>query len=222
MKLYAYRMKALINIIKPPGPSFSYRTKFFKQLVNDQIRADHKILDLGSGGRLLHSDIVSVDIENKGNISLVCSASHLPFSTCIFQLIISTAVLEHVQDFSRTVSEIERCCCMGGLIYVEIPFLQTYHAHPHDYRRLTLPGLEQAFSKFEKIDSGVCVGPFSVLAWYLRKMPRFLVGENKVGFALEFFAGWMTFWIKYLDAIIPNARRAHQAASGVYYFGKKK
>ena len=212
----------IINILKPPNPSFSYRKRFLHNLVTQAVNEDKKVLDLGSGGRFFHENVFSIDIDKLENITIMGSASELPFRSQVFDLIISTAVLEHVKHFQNAVVEIERCCANNGLIYIEVPFLQSFHAHPHDYRRFTLLGLENEFSHFNKLESGVCVGPFSVLAWYLRKLPRFICGERAIGLFFEFLAGWLTFWIKYFDAFIPGARQAHQVASGLFFYGVKK
>lgn len=210
----------LIQFIKPIDPCFHYNRGKIKNLIS-QIPPKSKILNIGSGGCRISPNTISLDIDHSVNVDIIADASFLPFKENTFNFLISTAVLEHVIDVQSAINEIYRCCKNDGLIYIEVPFLQTYHAHPHDYRRFTLPGLELAFANFEKLESGVCVGPFSVLAWYLRKMPRFLAGNGRLGLALELIAGWFTFWIKYFDWLLPPARRVHQAASGVYFYGQK-
>ncbi len=215
------KIKNLFRILKPPSPSYSYRRKFLFDIVTTAVNDNRRIIDLGNGGRFLHDRVISIDITKNQNVNMICDASNLSFRSNSIDLIISTAVLEHVAEFQSAVAEIERCCAFDGMIYIEVPFLQGFHAHPNDFRRFTLMGLENVFSKFKKIDSGVCVGPFSVFAWYSRKLPRFLLGESVYGLILEFLVGWLTFWIKYLDAIVPGARRVHQLASGVYFYGRK-
>ena len=211
----------MVKLLKPPEPSYHYKRPLLQQVDAALLSPGRRILDLGSGGRRLAPGIVSLDIDPH-NVDVVADAAHLPFRERVFDLIISTAVLEHVPDVCETVHEIGRCCRDDGHIYIEIPFLQTYHGHPFDYRRLTLVGLEAVFTGFNKICSGVCVGPFSTLAWYLRKLPRALAGDGIGGQFCEFCAGWLTFWIKYFDAFWPGARHAHQVASGLFFYGVKK
>jgi len=212
--------QGFIKIIKPPDPCYNYKRPLLEQMDKSLLGSGNRILDLGSGGRRLAPGIIALDIDRQ-NADVVADAAHLPFKDASFKLIISTAVLEHVPDFSSAVHEIGRCCAVNGEIYIEIPFMQTYHGHPKDFRRFTLVGLEAAFSRFAKRSSGVCVGPFSTLAWYLRKLPRALAGDGLWGQFCEFCAGWLTFWIKYFDAIIPGSRRAHQVASGLFFHGVK-
>lgn len=215
------RFEKYFKRIKPVDPCFHYNRININKVIS-RVPAQALLLDIGSGGRRINRNIISLDIDKDADVDIIADASYLPFKEGLFDLIISTAVLEHVINLHSAISEIERCCRERGLIYIEVPFLQTYHAHPHDYRRFTLPGLELVFKHFIKIESGVCVGPFSTLAWYSRKIVRFIIGENIFGYAAEFIVGWLTFWIKYLDFIIPRARNIHQAASGVYFWGRKR
>ena len=211
----------IANKFRPPNPSFHYSTKKINILINQYINQGKKVLDLGSGGRRLRNGIISLDIDKGVNVDIVANAEALPFRQNAFDFIICTAVLEHVADYRKAVFEMNRCLLNSGLIYVEVPFLQTYHAHPNDFRRFTLAGLEYLFRDYKKRDSGVCVGPFSILAWIFRKFPRFLFHNSILGLGIEFIFGWLTFWIKYLDIIVPNAKRAHQIASGIYFLGQK-
>ncbi len=210
------------NWIKPADVIYHFKKKWLEAYVSESFNNNRVILDLGSGNRKLSSKIISLDIKKSEGVNIIADGSILPFKSEVFDLVISTAVLEHVQNLNSIVTEIRRCVKKDGLIYIEVPFLQTYHAHPNDYRRFTLNGLEMLWKGFEKIESGVCIGPFSVFAWYLRKLPRFIVGENIFGFVLEFIFSWLFFWIKYLDAIIPSAKKAHQMACGLFFLGKKR
>ena len=215
-------LQKLISLLAPPHPNFHYNKKYLKNLVIESTKLKYPILDLGSGGRSLGEGVISLDIHKSGTNQIIADAAALPFKANSFKFVVSTAVLEHVYDLNAALSEIFRCCSPGGKVYIEVPFLQTYHAHPQDFRRFTLKGLELIMSDYCKIDSGVCVGPFSVLAWYFRKLPNFLCKNKAVGLAFEFIAGWLTFWIKYFDAFWPGARHAHQVASGLFFYGVKK
>ena len=208
--------------LKPPSPSLNYNKHKLESLVRDGYVKGKNILDLGSGGRKFSCPTISMDIEKKRNIEVIADASALPFKAGIFDLIINTAVLEHVKYIEKTLSEIERCLALNGVIYCEVPFLQTYHAHPNDYRRFTLPGIEQLFEHYQKVESGVCVGAFSTIAWYMRKFPRYILGGGLIGYILDFIIGWLTFWIKYFDVLIPRSRKLYEIASGVYYMGRKQ
>ena len=55
-----------------------------------------------------------------------------------------------------------------AVLYIEVPFLQGYHASPDDYHRFTSSGLRHAFQANHDVEVGVCAGPSSALTWILR------------------------------------------------------
>ena len=213
--------KTNLRKIKPPSPSYNLNKKKLKDLVTQVIKSGGRILDLGSGGRRLSEKAITLDIKYNDSVDVIADAANLPFKVKIFKLLVSTAVLEHVRRLDQVVREMDRCLMNGGLIYVEVPFLQTFHADPADYRRFTLNGLELIFSNYLIREKGVCIGPFSTFAWYCRKMLPSLLGGGKLSRSVEFLCGWLCFWLKYLDAIIPHTSSIHQVASAFYILAEK-
>jgi SAM-dependent methyltransferase len=212
----------LVSFLRPPDPSYHYQTTRLKQLLALVQAQNGRIADVGSGGRRFNSKTISVDIHKQAGVNVVADASALPFKSQVFKMVVNTALLEHVKHLNKTLAEVRRILATGGWIYTEAPFLQSYHAHPSDYRRFTLTGLEHLFEDYHKESSGVCIGPFSTCAWIARKLPRFLLGGGVIGLAAEFFVGWLTFWIKYLDALLPENHRVHEVANGLFFIGLKK
>ena len=147
----------------------------------------------------------------------------MPFGNGQFDAVLAQAVLEHVADPVQVVTEAWRVLRPGGYIYVEIPFLQCYHPHPTDFQRYTIEGIEWLLSRFEKMDSGVCVGPSSVLSDMLKYYLALILSfDNDRLFQLLFRGiGWLTFPLKYLDLLTVRYRNAHFIASGLYYLGRK-
>ena len=211
----------LIKVIKPPSPSLNRNKKFLRKLINQTLSERGKILDLGSGRRFLDNSILTLDIVPFKHVLIIGDAANLPIRSNSLDFIICTAVLEHVQNIQSTIDEIFRTLKSGSQLYIEVPFLQTFHGDPSDFRRYTLLGLQNLLKRFSYISSGVCVGPFSALAWFLRKTPAFMFGDNKVSRIIEFICGWLTFWIKYFDHLIPNLNKSHKVASAVYFLGRK-
>jgi len=192
------------------------------------------LLNVGSGNRFLggcslaHGDarLVDLDISPCSTADVVGDAQQLPFADEVFDGIICQAVLEHVPRPQKVISEMVRVLHRGGIIYMEVPFLQGYHPSPRDFYRFTIEGLELLLSDFSKLGSGVCVGPASTVSWVARE---FLSGVLS-GFSSNpsirrvtvFLAGWLTFPIKYLDLLLARRRIAGHIASGIYFLGSKK
>lgn len=71
----------------------------------------------------------------------------LPFKNNSFDALISLAVLEHVKDPWRCVSEILRELKPGGEIICCVSFLQPFHGYPHYYYNMTAQGLKNIFDE---------------------------------------------------------------------------
>lgn len=68
----------------------------------------------------------------------------LPFVDGCIDTVLLLEVMEHVRDAHAVLNEITRVLKPGGVLLLSIPFLYPLHDAPHDYRRYTAPGLEDA------------------------------------------------------------------------------
>ena len=225
--------------IQPPSPTFSTNAKSnyekLSSLLDDLVNSEPKILVIGSGkslqsvaDRYLDAEYakqtINLDIDQFPTVNVVADGHKLPFKNATFHTVIIDAVLEHVKNPNHVVDEIRRVLEEGGYVYAEIPFIQAFHAAPYDYQRFTIYGIRNLFSAFDELDTGVCVGPSSAVAWILREYLAILFSFNKdlIYFGLKQIFGWLTFWIKYLDVITATNKHAFMIASGVYYLGVKR
>ena len=196
---------------------------------------DPLLLNLGSGERFIGAEgldeavarkMVNFDLVPCAGVRVVGDAHGLPFGAGVFHGVVCQAVLEHTRRPEAVVEEIGRVLKPRGLVYVETPFMQGFHPTPRDYYRFTEEGLAELLSGFERVDSGVCVGPSSSLAWILR--------EYLAGLATGFTptspwrgkavmaAAWLTFPLKYLDLLVARRPGAAAIASGLFFLGRKK
>ncbi len=183
------------------------------------------ILDLGSGTRWWGPTVITMDIDRFPDVGLVGDGHRLPFGDSTLDGVICTGVLEHVNDAEAVTREIWRVTRPGGLIYVAVPFMQGYHpasGTQQDFRRLTHVGLRELLSAFERLDSGLCGGPSSSLAWILREYLALLCSNRGWGYSLAYMvAGWLTWWMCYLDRFLSRREKAHRIACGFYFLGRK-
>ncbi len=181
------------------------------------------ILNIGSGTKKLGDNVLNIDIGIFPNVNVVGDGSIMPFQDNSFDGVLNIAVLEHVKNPKEVIKEMYRVLKKGGEIYVEIPFLQHYHGYPSDYQRYTLQGIENLFSDFKKIESGVCVGPSSaLLAIFSEWVTLFSFTNNKYIYAiLKAFALVIAFPIKYLDYILSKNPESHKIAFGLFFYGIK-
>ena len=184
------------------------------------------ILNVGSGGREYgRNDIINLDIEPGPAVDVVGVAEELPIQDGVVDGVILQAVLEHVADGERTLSEIVRVLRTGGRVLVELPFMQGYHASPADYRRYTEFGLRHELQRhgLEVTDSGVGIGPASGFAWVASEFLAILLSGRSQ--RLYYVTRMLTrpfFWpLKWLDFFLQGHPMAYLIASSVWAEGRK-
>lgn len=94
-----------------------------------------------------------------------------PLDNASFDYVLASQVLEHVVNVNSFLSEVFRVLKENGHLIITIPFIYGEHGKPHDYRRLTVNGLEELLSpdyemiKSEKLGSiGTVLGTL-LLNW---------------------------------------------------------
>lgn len=149
-------------------------------------------------------------------VDVTGDAQHLPFVHESFDTLICTGVLEHLPDPSSAVLEIARVLKPGGKVFIEAPFMQTYHSSPEDYQRWTSQGLLKLMKDFEGFELHIVAGPASALAWQIQETAALLFSFRsellyKIG--LRIF-GWLAIPISWLDILLERHPHAGHAASG--------
>jgi SAM-dependent methyltransferase len=182
--------------------------------------------DLGEGLGVLTADpgveLVETDVYLGPRVGVVCDAHALPFADGAFDGVVIQAVLEHLLDPVRAVAEIHRVLAPGGLVYAETPFMQQVHEGAYDFTRWTALGHRRLFRWFDELDSGVAVGPASALVWSVRYFARSLPRSVTMARVLDRVATLAVFWLKYLDRWLVSHPGAHDAASSVYFCGRRR
>jgi SAM-dependent methyltransferase len=187
------------------------------------------VLVIGCGRRrdktaphFLPHECIFTDVDPSADVDIFCDGHDLPFQDQTFDAVIIHAVLEHVLDPVRVVSEIHRVLKPEGLVYSAVPFMQQVHEQAYDFTRYTLSGHRRLFRYFNELRSGMVAGPGTALAWALeffalsfcsRKYTRWAaIACIRIGF----------FWLKYCDYLCVHRPEAMDAASGTYFIGTKK
>lgn len=117
------------------------------ELIDAVKSAGGMALDCGSGLRDFTSPhLVQLDIYPFKNVDVIASAERLPFVDQCFDAVFSYDVLEHVSDPFKAASEIVRVLKPGGVLHVDVPFLQTEHGYPNHYFNMTRAGLRALFA----------------------------------------------------------------------------
>ena len=176
---------------------------------------DAIVCDLGAGTRSYDDRVVCVDGYNYKTVHVVCDLVALPFADGTIDGLISEAVLEHVPDPAAHVAEMFRVLRPGGRVHCYFPFMQAFHASPHDYSRLTIPGLLHLFAAFADCHTRVAGGPTSGLIWTLQEWIAIAAsfGSERL-YRVLLPLTWALSPLKYLDAVLIKHPAAHTIASG--------
>lgn len=190
-----------------------------------------KALVIGCGGQAddilryftgLPAQIAFCDIDKRADADVFCDSHDLPFVSGSFDLIITTAVIEHVLWPHKVADEIYRVLSPEGLLYSETPFLQAVHEGAYDFTRFTLGGHRLLFDRFDEIDSGIVAGPGTALVWAIVEFAKALSGNPKIARGLAMIAQTMFFPLKYADRRFAKRAKSADAASCTYFYGRRR
>lgn len=157
--------------------------------LNDELRARTRnlrgrVLDVGSGPRLRHRNLLPDGIEHLG-IDLVdgssdgsyvrMDATQMGFRDGVFDAVICLETLEHVDDPQAAVTEIARVLRDGGRVVVSVPTVWTWPFQlgrhgPHYFSARHLRALLE--THFVDIDLVSVGGPFT---WFIQLVKNWLV-----------------------------------------------
>lgn len=163
--------------------------------INEELKEKEslEILDLGCGSKpyqqLFEGKIktyVGLDFNKDLNSDIIGIGEYLPFKSNKFDVIISTQVLEHVDDPSKVIDEIHRVIKKGGFIILSTHGIWFKHT-PQDNWRWTDSGLEKMFQDFsyKKVISigGAFLCLFQIINLYIAFLPigkRFLWAVSNI------------------------------------------
>jgi SAM-dependent methyltransferase len=145
-----------------------------------------KVLDAGSGRlpeQTLRSDILAtgatlhtLDFCAGEGVDFVGDVSALPFEAASYDIVLSTQVLEHVQDPERVCAEMARVLKPGGNLFLTTPQSSPIHNEPWNYFNFTHYGLTLLFEKagLQVVKKQAQGGHFALLAFELHWTVRFL------------------------------------------------
>lgn len=162
-------------------------------------------------------ELLSFDVYSSPNVQFIADAHNIPLLDRGFDAVIVQAVLEHVLEPIKVVSEIYRVLSDDGIVYAETPFLQHVHEGAYDFTRFTESGHRYLFRQFKLIKSGASAGAGTQLLWSIDNFYRGLFRSRIAGKVMKV----CFFWLQYCDKLIPDAFNI-DAASGVFFLGKKQ
>lgn len=152
----------------------TYWEKFFREKIEKIFLEKNTVIDIGGGLRIspekgnrydkntgwIRSYAQKVDYKildpvSDYNPDIIGDIHNLPLANNSVDAIVCLAVLEHVENPFKAMTEIYRVLKPGGFCLITIPFLYYYHAEKgyyKDYWRFTEDALELLFKNFSKME----------------------------------------------------------------------
>ncbi len=225
-----------VPVLLPDGsvPSTEYQHRllarddygpWIPRLVIQSLPPDALILEIGAGNMSLDvPNVIRMDVTLTPYVDVVGDAHALPFRPGTFSFVFSLAVIEHLRQPFLAAQETFDVLRNGGYVYGDCNFVFAYHGYPHHYFNASEQGLEQTFSQFEKLRTGVA--PYQmpsfaldmVLGTYLRHLGNSDDPEVQAYRAL--LDKVLAQPLKKYDALFTEGA-ALNVAAGVFYFGRK-
>jgi SAM-dependent methyltransferase len=188
--------------------------KNLKQIIHT-IESNNQLgLNIGSGVTNYSPRIINFDKQVFKNVDIVGDLFSLPFADNSFDYVFSIYVLEHVANPQAAIREMYRVLKPDGMCYSFIPFIQGFHASPHDYIRLTKSGVESYFADF-KVTEINAAGPTGGLLWIFQEWISIFLsfGSRKLHLVLFVFFMTITFPLKYFDIFLSRNPISENIAS---------
>jgi SAM-dependent methyltransferase len=219
LKLHPKLYGALIDLISPVYPHWISERRVLRRHMTRDVVA----VDVGSGNTRVLDEVVTVDLMPYPNVDVVGQADRLPFATGTVDIVMSIAVLEHVPDPQSAIAELVRILKPGGRAYIFVPFIQGFHAAPHDYQRYTRPGLERALRGL-RIERTESFGPTSGLVWVLGEWLSipFSLGIAPLQRILALVFQTLLSPLKFLDALFRHMPGSENISTGFLVVGVKE
>ena len=156
------KLVSLIERIKINNFYLENRKDFRDQILND-VKSDDEVLDIGKAMRDKHKKIVcknleTLDVNDFGDYpDIICDiCSDVTGLENKYDKIICIAILEHVYDPFKAVSNLKKLLKDNGIIYGMVPYLYHYHAPQdlkfQDYFRFSKDALAYLFKDFKDVE----------------------------------------------------------------------
>lgn len=155
-------------------------------LVDEVRSAGGRTLDCGAGRREVQDEsIVNMEIVDYASTDVLAVGQALPFADASFDLVLSLAVLEHVDDPFACAAELVRVVKPGGKIFCVVPFLQPEHGYPNHFFNMTRQGLAKLFDGKARIlahEVPTYGAPIYTLCWFVHEYLANLPPDARASF----------------------------------------
>ena len=147
------------NVLSPVALLDMELEESTRNILLKSVKTNSHWLDVGCGLKPFESSFshaasyMGIDVEVSGRDGGLKKPDkffdgvHIPYEDEIFDGVLCTQVLEHVNELDLLLAECNRVLKVGGALVVTVPFVYREHEIPYDFRRFTSYGLMMNLSQ---------------------------------------------------------------------------
>jgi SAM-dependent methyltransferase len=217
LKRYPLIFKLVHDWIAGPVIGMSPR-RFSREFNKDQV-----VLNIGSGNRRIDDFVVNIDGFRFPNVDVVADIYRLPLADHCVDGILCNSVLEHLKDPELAVKEMIRILKPGGKVYIQTPFIHTFHSSPDDFYRWTGWGLERLWADLETVEKGVIYGPTGSMVHMFSEWMGILLsfGSQRLYQVMNLAFLVITGPIRWLDLLLARLPYSGNGSHIIYHVARK-
>ena len=163
---YKAEIATIAETLKGPALQIGSRTQVIDRKVKGRLTWRE---------RLKHAEFTGADLEKGENVEAVFDVTWsldlieetLP-NAKRFKTIICSHLLEHVTNPFQAARNISDLLEPGGVAFIQVPWVQAFHAFPDDFWRISFSGLQVLFDELEPVDAMYSGGSSDVCYRLLR------------------------------------------------------
>ncbi len=185
------------------------------RFVADWIRPGMVVVDAGAG-RFGVPDAIGLDLRRLPTTDVVGDLHHLPVADASVDAVVCGAVLQYCRHPDMVLAEVYRVLRPGGLVYLDVPWVQPYCPDGLDRWRFSEGHLRELLADFETVQLGPSIRPGSALRMQAVYLARSTTRWRAVNAGLALLVRGLT---------VPLARwRGHDPAvtAGAFYAVARK
>jgi SAM-dependent methyltransferase len=234
-----YKSAEIKKVISPPiWDSYYYVSsltrKAYEKAIPPYLKEGdkYKILDYGCGVKPYEyifenyiEQYVGIDVGTNPNADIIIQpGENLNYKNDYFDFIISSQVLEHVENVEQYMNECFRVLKKGGYVFLSTHGTWQYHASPYDFNRWTYIGLKNLLEKhnFEVIEYIPILGQLALTSQL--RLSFYNSFANMIGIIGKLLLAPISFIYQFKmmleDALTP--KRVKKRDSAIFLFIAKK
>lgn len=138
-----------------------------------------------------------------------------------FDFVVSTSMVEHTSHPWLVLQECFKVLSLGGVLYVDAPWMYPLHGEPNDFFRFSEAGLRGLTEDagFTVVESGASVSGHGAFATFLQAYLSEIASLDRtiLYYSMRYILMWLLYPLGLLERLAPLTRRKHRFTDSIVY-----